>query len=129
MMTRKDIFSDLNGFVEISGEILIEAIEIGENVFARHHPGGGDGGSILRRNESAIHRGDWLRGKAMKGVARHSIPPSTTPPCCNLPSGYQSRAPTAPHLRADGVADHLAQPVSFLRFNVVVEERQNLTAR
>jgi hypothetical protein len=26
-------------FVEISGEILIEAIEIGENVFARHHAG------------------------------------------------------------------------------------------
>src|SRR5947199_5819078 len=42
--------------VEISGEILIEAVEIGENVFARYHAGSGDGGSILRQHESPMHR-------------------------------------------------------------------------
>src|SRR5438067_3143035 len=114
--------------VEISGEILIEAVEIGENVFARYHAGGGDGGSILRQNESAMHRRDWLRRKTMKGVACHSIQPQHHP--AMLQSSVRipkSRADCA-YLRANRVAHHLAQPVSFLRFNVVVQERQNLTA-
>src|SRR5438105_8216869 len=115
--------------VEICGEILIEAIEIGENVSARYHAGGGDGGSILRQNESAMHRRDWLRRKTMKGVARHSIQSqhhsTMLQPSVRIP---KSRA-DCPYLCADGIADHLAQPVSFLRFNVVVQERQNVTAR
>src|SRR5439155_23042878 len=61
--------------VEISGEILIEAIEIEENVFARYHAGGGDSRSILRQNESAMHRRDRLRRTTMKGVTRHYVEP------------------------------------------------------
>src|SRR5437016_11195537 len=105
--------------VEISGEILIEAIEIGKNVFARYHAGGGDGGSILRQNESAMHRRDWLRRKTMKGVARHSIQPQHHSTMLQSSVRIPKAGADCAYLGADGVADHLVQPVPFLRFNVV----------
>ena len=65
----------------------------------------------------------------MKGVARHSIQPQHHSTMLQSSVRIPKAGADCAYLGADGVADHLVQPVPFLRFNVVVQERQNLTAR
>src|SRR6266513_778503 len=115
--------------IEITGKIFIEAAEIGKNSFARHHAGSSNGGGIWCQKKGAVHRGDGLRWETMKGVARHSIQAKDDSAMLQSSIRIPKSGPDCAHFRAQSVADHLPQPVSFLRFNVVVQERQNLTAR
>ena len=74
---------------------FVETAKLKVKLFAQNHACTRDGGKVL--HEMGAREIPIFIANAGVGVIRAGPPiPRITPPCCIVPSGYQSRAPTAP---------------------------------